>query len=179
MIELRTIARPYAKAIFKSGLEQKKLDQWDFLLSSLSGVLKEPRIIQAIGVQGKTVKQRVALLESVLGRSFLLEEVNLLVLLDGKKRLALLPAIQELFHDYVLAEEQIVAVDVESALPLANYDIESLTSTLSAYFKQQVVVTVCENKELIGGIIIRAMDQVIDMSILGRLNKLKQAMSVG
>jgi F-type H+-transporting ATPase subunit delta len=62
---------------------------------------------------------------------------------------------------------------VESAFALSESQVLLLTTQLQKRFGTTVNLTVTIRPELIGGVIIRAGDQVIDDSALGKLEKMR------
>ena len=48
MAELKTVARPYAKAVFEVAKEQGQITEWADMLSILAAVTVEPKLKQAL-----------------------------------------------------------------------------------------------------------------------------------
>ena len=93
------------------------------------------------------------------------------------KRLSLLPEIYSLFAQYKANQEKTVDVEVVSAFDLADATRDKLAAVLGKKLEREVKVRTSTDRNLLGGVLIRAGDLVIDGSIRGRLNKLAAAMN--
>ena len=99
-----------------------------------------------------------------------------LSILADNKRLPLLPEIQALFAQFKANQEKSVDVEVISAFDLADAGPQQLAGVLSSKLEREVKVDTTDS-DLLGGVLIRAGDLVIDGSVRGRLNKLAEAMN--
>ncbi len=73
--------------------------------------------------------------------------------------------------------EKTMEVSIESAYDVDNTAQEKLAAALQSRLHRQVVLTTAVDRELIGGVIIRAGDTVIDNSVRGKLERLANALS--
>ena len=89
---------------------------------------------------------------------------------------ALLPEIAALFDLYKAEQEKSVDVEVTSAFALNQEQQDKLAKVLSARLNREVRLQVEEDSSLIGGVVIRAGDLVIDGSIRGKIAKLAEAL---
>ena len=69
-------------------------------------------------------------------------------------------------------------VEVVSAFDLADDMTDKLASALSTRLERKINVHTTTDPDLLGGVLIRAGDLVIDGSVRGRLNKLAAAMNL-
>ena len=113
----------------------------------------------------------------VCGDTLLNEGRNFIGVLASNKRLPLLPEISSLFEQYKANQEKTINVDVISAFELSGDTEQSLAEVLSKKLEREVKVDSSVDPSLIGGVLIRAGDLVIDGSVRGRLNKLAEAMN--
>ncbi|MGY0565495.1 MAG: F0F1 ATP synthase subunit delta, partial [Paraglaciecola chathamensis] len=97
--------------------------------------------------------------------------------LAENKRVALLPEISALFAEFKANREKSVEVEVATAFELDAAIQEKLAKALSGKLEREVSVHTVINKDLIGGVVIRAADIVIDGSVRGRLNNLAEALN--
>jgi F-type H+-transporting ATPase subunit delta len=97
--------------------------------------------------------------------------------LAQNKRLDLLPQITVLFAGYKANFEKSVDVEVVSAFELADEMTQKLAAALGRRLEREVNVHTTTDASLLGGVLIRAGDLVIDGSVRGRLNKLATAMN--
>ena len=175
--ELRTLARPYAKAAFAVADEAGELQQWATQLNLLSSLAQQNKIAALISSPAIASAQQATQLAEVAGD---LSSVvsNFLQVLAEHKRLALLPSVANLFADYKAERERRIGVSITSAFEVNSETSDRLSDALKNKLERDVDVEVLVDKDLIGGVIVRAGDIVIDASIRGRLAKLAEAMAV-
>ncbi len=101
---------------------------------------------------------------------------NLDSTLSSNKRHSQLHEIQKQFELYKAHHEKAVDVEVISAFDLPEATVSRLAETLGKKLERQVKVKTSTDNSLLGGVLIRAGDTVIDGSVRGRLNKLAEAM---
>jgi len=177
MAELRTLARPYAKAIFSYAETSATLDQWSSSLELLSSVVEESTIQRFLVSPEYTTQQQADTLVDICGESLDDKAQNLVSLLAENRRLSLLPFVLSQFRDLKAAREKAVDVELYSAAELDEQQRQQFSQALSLRLDRRVNLNVSIDKSLIGGILVRAGDTVIDGSIRGRLNKLAQALN--
>jgi F-type H+-transporting ATPase subunit delta len=124
-----------------------------------------------------TADQQAKTLCEVCGDALGAEARNFVAVLAANKRLALLPEIYTLFAQYKANHDKTVDVEVVSAFDLADATRDKLAEVLGKKLERQVEVRTSTDRNLLGGVLIRAGDLVIDGSIRGRLNKLSAAMN--
>jgi F-type H+-transporting ATPase subunit delta len=172
MSELATIARPYAAAVFKRAKETHATAKWSQSLAFMSAVLKNEDISVVID-NPKVSKQRLsALMLDICQEHVNQENENFLKLLVLNNRLGLLPSIAELFEAYKAEDEGYVDVEVYTAYALSKDAKQDVMTTLEKTLGKKIHMNVTVDKSLIGGILVRAGDRVIDGSIRGRLQQL-------
>ena len=177
MAELRTLARPYAKAVFSYAHDAGMLDQWSASLELLSSVVQEAPVQKLLASPELTTEQQASTIIDVCGESLEDKAKNLASLLAENRRLSLLPFIYAQFRDLKAAQESMVDVELVSASPLNDEQRQQFSQALSSRLDRRVNLTVAIDKSLIGGVLVRAGDTVIDGSIRGRLTKLEQALN--
>ena len=176
MAELRTLARPYAKAAFAAAIETGELQGWAGQLNLLGALAQNKKVAQLISSPTIAATEQASQLATVAG-DMLPAVSNFLQVLAGHKRLPLLPAIAELFAEYKAERERRIAVNISSAFEVDSQTQQTLSDALKQKLERDVDVDVQIDKTLLGGVVVRAGDIVIDASIKGRLAKLAEAMS--
>ena len=177
MAELKTLARPYARAAFEFADAKKALGEWEAQLQALEAICSEPKVASALNSPELSGDKRAELLLSLGGEDFSGDIANFIGVLAEQKRLNLVSEISELFQALKAQREQSVEVQVASAYVLSEAEITNLSSTLTKTLDREVVMTCDVDASLIGGVCINAGDTVIDASVQGRLNKLAEAMN--
>jgi F-type H+-transporting ATPase subunit delta len=178
MAELSTLARPYAKAAFEYARDKQTLSQWQQQLASAAAVTTNDVIQGVLNNPSLTSNQQAQILRDVSGDAMGVEVASFVDILASNKRLALLPGIYDLFVQYKANQERSVSVEVVSAFELDASTEQTLAEVLKKKLDRDVSVVSVIDKSLLGGILIRAGDLVIDGSVRGRLNKLAEAMNL-
>jgi len=176
MAELTTLARPYAKAAFEYAQAHQQLAAWSAMLSLAAGVSSDDTMQQLLNAPRLTRKEKAANFVEVCGEKFDASVRNFIHLLSENGRLGLLPEISGLFELYKAEQEKSVDVDVISAFALDNEQQDKLAKVLSARLGREVRLHTAEDVSLIGGVVIRAGDLVIDGSVRGKIAKLAEAL---
>ena len=177
MAELSTLARPYAKAAFEYALDKNGLDQWSSQLATAAAVAADEGMNVVLSNPSLTAAQQAQTLSDVCGDAVSAEVRNFIAILASNKRLALLPEISALFAQYKANQEKTVDVEVVSAFDLADSARDRLAEVLGRKLERQVNVRTSTDSNLLGGVLIRAGDLVIDGSVRGKLDKLAEAMN--
>ena len=173
MAEFLTLARPYAKAAFAYASEQNATDAWSNVLQLLSAAVQDEAFSAYLNRPELTPAEQVALFAKVLGNEQTVAVSNFLTLLADNGRLALLPEIDTEFEQLKSQNNKTVDVVIESAFPLDSVQEQKLAHALEKRLNSAVKVTVEVNPALIAGVVIRAGDQVIDDSVLSKLDKMR------
>lgn len=173
MAEFLTLARPYAKAAFAYASEQNAVDSWSNVLQLLSAAVQDEAFSAYLNRPELTPAEQVALFAKVLGNEQTVAVSNFLTLLADNGRLALLPEIDTEFEQLKSQNNKTVDVVIESAFPLDSVQEQKLAHALEKRLNSAVKVTVEVNPALIAGVVIRAGDQVIDDSVLSKLDKMR------
>ena len=175
-MELTTCARPYAKAAFQHALDASALERWSQMLKSGAAVVRNNKVNVLLGTPSFTAEQKASALIEVCGDSLDDSGRNFVRTLADNKRLTLLPQIAELFEVFKAEQEQSIDVEVLSAFPLSGEQLEKLAGKLRGRLNSEVRMANVVDPGLIGGVVIRAGDLVIDSSVKTRLEKLADAM---
>ncbi|MGR9072141.1 MAG: F0F1 ATP synthase subunit delta [Gammaproteobacteria bacterium] len=172
MTELATLARPYAEAAFKRAKETGSSAKWSEMLAFLAAVARDSGI-SSIANNPKISKDRfLQLLLDIGGKRIDAEGVNFVKLLVKNGRISLLPLISGLFEERKAEDEGYVDVSVATAFALTKEEEQKLAASLKKMLKKTVNLNVEVDQSLIGGVLIRAGDRVIDGSIKGRIQQL-------
>ena len=172
MAELAALARPYAEAAFLLAEEKDQLEEWSETLDFLNQVTSN-ELIEKVTNNPKVSKKALegGIVDICQGQ---MDEqgLNFVKLLIKNNRLQLAGEIAQQFEVKKAEKSGILDVVVTSAFPMSEQDKEALAGSLSGTFGKQVKISVEEDASLIGGIVIRAGDKVIDGSLSGQIQQL-------
>jgi F-type H+-transporting ATPase subunit delta len=171
---MTTIARPYATAAFEYALEQKALPAWESLLQTAAAITENPAVTELLASPNVTGKQLADLYCDLLAAQLDAPKKNFIQLLAENERLAILPDILIAFQESRAAQEKSIAVDVVSSVELSAAYQQKLVAALTKRLQRQVELHCTVEPSIIGGIVVRAGDMVIDGSIRGKLARLNE-----
>ena len=175
-MELTTCARPYARAAFKHAKQTGLLSEWAKMLSLCANVACHDSVAQLLNNPALTGKQQSAAFLALCEGALSKEAENFIRVLSENKRIDLLPEIKTLFEQLKAEEERSQEVSVTSAFPLTKDQLDKLAIKIEARLGRSVRLNPQVDRDLIGGVIIKAGDLVIDGSLRARLTKLADAM---
>jgi len=175
MSELTTIARPYAKAAFDFAVEKEALDQWGQMLSFAAEVTRNKDISELLS--GSVSAEKISeIFIAICGEQFDEFGQNLIKVMAENGRLRVFPEICNEFLVLKQEHEKVMDVDVISATKLLKKQIADISSKLGLRLKRKVNLNCSVDETLLGGVVIRAGDLVIDNSIRGQLGRLSDAL---
>jgi len=176
MAELTTLARPYARAIFDLTDDDDSRSKWSDQLALLAEVVSHDEMRTLLGNPRIEADDLVELVCKAAGKGAGDEGRNLVRLLVANRRLAVLPRIAEIYEQLRAEAEHVIDVEVISAAPLDKAQQDKIASALGKRLGREVRLHCREDEEVLGGVIIRAGDLVIDGSVRGQLERLSGAL---
>ena len=177
MQEKTTIARPYAQAVYETASEKNKLKEWSEMLGLLETVVTDSQIKAVLGNPKMDAEALSDFILSVCGDALSEAGINLIKVLADARRLAFIPDLRELYEQLRTEAEGTAEVVVSSAYKLTKKQQATISAAMAKRLGRKVEITNDIDDSLIGGIIIRAGDSVIDVSIKGRLKALTTQMT--
>jgi F-type H+-transporting ATPase subunit delta len=172
---LDPVTNRYAEALFGMAKQQGALDQ----VCADVALLARELGVQAVG--DFFIDARVPLTEKrskmeILTTDMHLLTRNLIGLLFDKRREDVLPGFGAAFKRHWLADQGADEGVVESARPLGNTELASLADSLGKRLGKTLTLTNVVRPELLGGVRVIVGSQMLDSSIIGRLDGIKKRM---
>jgi F-type H+-transporting ATPase subunit delta len=166
-------ARRYAEAAFQIAREQGTEERWSEGLSLIAAVFSDPEVEAVMKEARVSTANKMSLAEGTLeGVDPLV--LNLARLLVHRGRTALAPQIVEAFQELVDAERGIAHALVTTAVPMSEAEARAVSQRLSEISGRQVVVETVVDEGIIGGLVARIGDKLIDGSTRSQLLALKR-----
>jgi F-type H+-transporting ATPase subunit delta len=184
MSENKTLARPYAKALFDLAVEQEKTQVWSVLLAFCAKVACHPLVVDMLKNPQYSRQARVqfflditqdALKESIKSLLYVHAFFNLLGHAD---RLNLLPELALMYDEILREVQKTIKVKVVSAKVLTEPQVAALKAALKKRLVSEIIIDAAVDESLLGGVVIHAGDAVIDGSVRGKLLSLQEALSL-
>jgi len=171
MAEINTLARPYAVATFQQASEEGRIDDWSAMLELLGTVVGDATMKGLLANPRVRREQLAALIIDVCAERLSATGRNLVRVLAHNGRLGLVPAIAELFERERARTRGRSQVEVSSAFELSESERATITAALVKRLGGAVDLAEKLDPTLIGGMVIRSGDLVIDASLRGRLDQ--------
>lgn len=176
MIGQTVSSKRYARAVFELAQEKGEIDRWLVELQKMSTVLATPDVQSLLRSPKLPFAQKRKLLEEQLkGLSPL--AVNLASLLVLHERLPILSLIVNEYGRLVDEYRGIKHVQVVTAVPLAGDQLQQLSSQFGAALGKKIVLEPRVDPAIIGGLVARVDDRLIDGSVRNRLQQLKTSLA--
>ncbi|MGH2614741.1 MAG: F0F1 ATP synthase subunit delta [Thermomicrobiales bacterium] len=172
-------AKRYAQAIFSLAKERDALDAWSADLALLASIVDKGANAAFLTNPTIAAERKNAAVESALDDNVQPETCRLVKMLVARDRTSLIPEIRELFDDQVRFERGVVVAEVTTAEPLNEAERDLVREKLEAMTGQKVELAIKIDPDIIGGIIIRIGDQVIDGSVRNKLEKMRTRLMAG
>ncbi|MDI3340551.1 MAG: ATP synthase F1 subunit delta [Sphaerobacter sp.] len=169
-------ARRYAQAAFEIAREQGALDQWERDLQRLSEVLADPTVEAFFASPAVPEEAKREAIATLLPEEPQRLVRNLVLLLLERGRLPQLPQVAEEFSHLVLQERGIAIAEVTTAVPLSEDEQRLVGERVAALIGKQVELRPRVDPDIIGGLVVRVEDNLIDGSVRAQLHQLRQRM---
>jgi F-type H+-transporting ATPase subunit delta len=172
-VTVKRRSQEYARAIYELALET-----WMKQLNLLSEALAQtPSLRQALSDRAATPATLRERLEEAVAEPLSPQVVNFVLLLGQDGQLGQLDEILMDLDRLVRHGPQVRIAEVTSATPLAPTEEESLRDLLTRRFGSDLEFRFSTDPKLLGGIRVRVGDQVIDGTIAGRLESLRDRLA--
>ena len=165
-------AKRYVQALTDIAQESNSFDAWQRDLDTLAAVVADADVVSFLENPGVPEAQKLGVVDSVL-KGALPEARNLFRVLIERRRLRLVPDIAALFYEEVLANKGIVVVDVTTADALDDAGEHLVRERLKGIVGKDIELRLHIDADIIGGIVARIGDQVIDGSVINQLRRLR------
>ncbi len=175
------VSRRYAKALILIGQEDGQADGYNNELSAMVGLLdSQPGFEQALTNPLIRKSDRKKLLEAVIAAAGFSKVMNsFLSLLFDKDRIGFLMDISTYYSAMADELKGVVRASVVAATNLSKANIAKIQKSLSQKTGKTVVLDVQKDSSLIGGIITKIGDLVLDGSVKTQLINMRETLKKG
>ena len=175
----RALTRRYAQAAFELALEADDLDGWLQDLQIIGTAVETESLGDALDSPQLTASRKVALIDELFGDSIRPLTRNLLSLLASKNAARIAPDLANEFAAMVDSHRGVVRAEVVTAVPMDPEQAARLSEMLRGVAGRDVVISSREDPSILGGVIARVGDQVIDGSTRTRLEGMRKRLVHG
>ncbi len=177
MSDFTTAARPYAKAVYDIAAEADELESWGDALANMAAIVVDEQMSEMLENPDTGKQEKGELIITILADKLTDKQQNLVRLMAENGRLKLMPDVARQYEVARAKAENIIEAEVISAFELSAEQTSDITNTLKNKLGCEITLSTSVDETLIGGVIIKAGDTIIDASMKSQLDSL--ALSLG
>lgn len=172
-----TIGRNYAEALLALGRKNDQIEKFGELLNGIADAMRDDQTLRTFLESPKlAASHKIEILEKALGRRVPPLFLRYVETVIQKRRQMLIPQIATEYQALLDQAENRVHANVTVAREPGEPERDALARQLSRLFGKRVVPHISTNPAILGGLIVKVGDTVIDGSVRKRLSILKQRM---
>ena len=171
---MEEIASVYARSLFEVAKEQDKLDTIREQLGEFADALDETRELQVFFFSPyfSTTEKQDGLDRAVSDADPIL--VNFLKLLIENHRTPVIFRVRRVFDELWLQENKRLPVQVTSAVALDTATVTLIGDRIAEQTGQKIDITSTVDSDILGGLVVRVGNSILDASIRNRLEQLRK-----
>jgi F-type H+-transporting ATPase subunit delta len=170
--------RRYADAAFEIALRDKAVETWRRDLDAAAEISTNDELEKALANPAFPLDQRIAVAERVFA-SLSAPVRNLVLLLVRRNRIEQLPRVAAEFRRLDDRRNGLTHAIATSAAPLEAAEVKAITARLEELTGGRVELETAVDPSLLGGLVVRLGDRLIDGSVRGRLERLRNQLASG
>jgi F-type H+-transporting ATPase subunit delta len=174
-----TAARRYAEAAFELATRDDTFDVWRDDLELAARLVADERVARIVDSPARGITERREVVDRLLGGRVAKPVANLARLLTERGRVELLPAIAAEYRRLYNRRRGVVEAVVTSAATLTADETAAVRQRVEAMSGASVELRSVVDASLIGGLTIRVGDRLLDASVRGRLERLRDQLVAG
>ena len=177
MYDLKPQARPYAKAAFLAAVEEGQINEMFGDLKILSEACSNSSINKLIeSPEEKSLV--ITTLKNLFSNQPVKLTENLLDVLGENDRLNLLTAVADIYEDLMLKHNESKVIEVAAPNNLSEKTKEIILNKLLNKHGDGSTISFTNDSDLKAGFIVKIGDEVLDLSVKGRIKKLINQLNI-
>ena len=169
-----TIARNYAEALFELGEKSGQAERYAELMDAVAAAIETTPQVQAVLMSPRVPKSEKARLLGSALRDVPREFVLFLQAVVKRGRQQLLGEIAMVYHGLVDFKMNRIRAGVTLARPADESLQRGIQELLSRQLGKQVLASFSEDREILGGVVVRVGERIHDGSVRRRMTKLRR-----
>ena len=174
-----TAARRYAEAAYEVAVRDGTVDTWRSELDTAGAIVEDAEVARVLANPAVALESREALVEKIIGPIVSPPVLNLIRLMLRRGRIEQLPRVSAEFRRLDNASKGIVPATATTAAPLSKGEVRALVGRLEQMTGAQIELDLQVDPSLLGGLVVRVGDRMIDGSVRGRLERLRNQLVSG
>jgi len=168
-------AKRHAQAVFQIALEKEEIEKWQADLETIAESLRNPELVALLENPKLRFSEKEKVLQSIL-TGISPTAMNLVYFLVAKNRLRIVEDLVIEYQRLVNAYYGRETAEVVTAVPLSNEEKERLQKRLATITHKEVVITTQVDPDIMGGLVAKVGDKLIDGSVRTRLQELRSGL---
>ena len=174
-----TAARRYAEAAFQVAQRDDTVAAWRIELDAAAAVASDDTVGRILANPAVPLETRREMAETTFGTIAGRPVLNLIGLMLRRGRIHELPRLAAEFRRLDDARQGITMATATSAAPLTPDEVRALTQRMEQFTGGRVELELQVDPSLLGGLVVRVGDRLIDGSVRGRLERLRNQLVSG
>ena len=170
--------RRYADAAFEIATRDGTIETWRRDLDGAAAELEGTELMAVLANPALSLEQRTDVARKVFD-GLSAPARNLILLLVRRGRIEQLPRVAAEFRRLDDRRQGITNATATSAMPLTDTEVRALTARLEQMTGGRIALQTDVDEGLIGGLVVRVGDRLIDGSVRGRLERLRNQLASG
>ena len=179
MAQRDTAARRYAEAAFEVAQRDGTVEMWRSELDAAGEIAADDQVGRMLGNPAVALETRTEMAESIFGKTVSKPVLNLIGLMLRRGRIEQLPRVAAEYRRLDNARQGITLATATSAAPLSPDEVQALTARMEELTGGRVELDLRTDPSLLGGLVVRIGDRLIDGSVRGRLERLRNQLVSG
>jgi F-type H+-transporting ATPase subunit delta len=169
-----TVANNYAEALLELARRAEDLPGWGKLIQDVSNAMQDDPTLKLFLESPKVSEaQKAHVMSEALSDRVPRHFLRFLLALIRKRRQMLIPEIAEEYHNLVDVSEGRIHANVTVAREPSDSERSAIAENLSRVLGKQAMLHVSVNPAILGGVIVKVGDTVMDGSVRKRLGTLR------
>lgn len=175
----KLVSKVYGDALFSLALEENQVDiLWNEAAMISEAISSNPEFLSILCHPELTGKQKFSMLKEVFQEGLSQNMMGLLDVLVKKGRISDILSVLDYFMEQVMAYKKIGQVVVQTPLPLSDEQREKIENKLLEVSEYETLsVDYQIDESLLGGIVIRIGNRVLDNSIRSKMDAMSRQLS--
>ncbi|HTK07784.1 MAG TPA: ATP synthase F1 subunit delta [Ktedonobacteraceae bacterium] len=168
------IARRYAGAIFDLALKQNTLDRTLEDIQGIAQLFKQRRLAYLLSEPKISAKRKETAIRQALASQVLPASLNLALLVVQRNLVEIMPNLAAELQQLVLDYKNQAVAQVTTATAMDEKQLSVIKQALERQTGKQIILETRVDPSILGGVVARVGDQIIDGSVRYRLAALQQ-----
>ncbi|MBA32214.1 MAG: hypothetical protein CL748_06920 [Chloroflexi bacterium] len=170
---MATSARRYAQAAFSIASEKNEIDRWLSELSIVTNILNNDECLTFFDAEQVPIDVKLDGIKKLFSKNTSLVQ-NLISLMVVRKDISNFMEVNNIFVSMSDEFKGVVRVNITTAVPINKEDLEQIVKKLENKENKKIIIDKKIDKNILGGIVIRIGDKLIDGSTKNKIDLLSE-----